>query len=159
MVTRWGTWDTVVRWSRLGWCESGQFHVFSHATVTMGWLPPELDALTNHAEADFETLGGCLLPINHTPFYPQPPERWVTAAPPVAVPTLLESSADTGDSDLDADGETEVEELEDEQDRDANNDSEMGEMREDQFYATLSRWESTATLVWMTCRARGRYEY
>jgi hypothetical protein len=34
MVTCWGTWDTVARWSRLGWCESSQFHEFSHAAVT-----------------------------------------------------------------------------------------------------------------------------
>jgi hypothetical protein len=100
-----------------------------------GWLPPELHALTNHAEADFVTLGGCLPPVNHTPFYPQLPERWETAAPPVVVPTLLESSADTGDSDLDADGETEVEELEDDQDRDTDNDSEVDETRGDGFHA------------------------
>jgi hypothetical protein len=34
MVTCWGTWDTVARWSRLGWCESSRFHEFSHAAVT-----------------------------------------------------------------------------------------------------------------------------
>ena len=49
MVTRWVTWDTVVRWSRLGWCETGQFYVFSHATVTPA-------SITGRREDDWEEL-------------------------------------------------------------------------------------------------------
>ena len=83
---------------------------------SMGILPLGLYALTNHSEADFITLGGLLPQFDPSPFHPQIPDKRDTATPSAVSPTPLDLSMDTSDSELDADGEFEVDEFEDDED-------------------------------------------
>jgi hypothetical protein len=105
---------------------------------SLGNLPPALHALTDHAETNFVTLGGLLPRTNPTSFHPTIPDGRETAARPVTVPTPLESYANTSDSDIDADGESEVDELMDDGELYADGDSEMDESTDDEFFAAAA---------------------
>jgi len=101
----------------------------------LGMLPPALHALTNHAEADFTTLGGLLPPAISTPFHSPTPREWISiGAPPGVMPTSLDLSANTIDSDLDTESDSEVGDLEDDEDLSADDGSGTDETTDNEFF-------------------------